>query len=50
MGILIHINPEYLGKVYEKLYQSCGRYLLICEYYNPTPISVVYRGHEDRLF
>jgi pseudaminic acid biosynthesis-associated methylase len=48
--ILIHINPKHLVKVYEKLYQSCGRYLLICEYYNPSPISVVYRGHKDRLF
>jgi pseudaminic acid biosynthesis-associated methylase len=49
-GILIHINPDYIGKVYEKLYRSCGRYLLICEYYNPAPVSVVYRGHKDRLF
>jgi hypothetical protein len=23
---------------------------LICEYYNPTPVTVVYRGHRDRLF
>jgi spore coat polysaccharide biosynthesis protein SpsF len=49
-GILIHINPDYLTKVYEKLYRSCGRHLLICEYYNPTPTMVVYRGHQDRLF
>jgi pseudaminic acid biosynthesis-associated methylase len=49
-GVLIHINPDYLGKAYEKLYRSCGRYLLICEYYNPTPAMVVYRGHKDRLF
>jgi pseudaminic acid biosynthesis-associated methylase len=49
-GILIHINPDYLGTVYEKLYRSCSRYLLISEYYNPTPVSVVYRGHKDRLF
>lgn len=49
-GILIHINPDYLGKVYEKLYRSCGHYLLICEYYSPTPVSMVYRGNKDRLF
>jgi pseudaminic acid biosynthesis-associated methylase len=40
-GILIHINPDYLGKVYEKLYRSCERYLLICEYYN-RPLSLSY--------
>ena len=48
--VLIHINPDHLWKVYEKLYRSCARYILICEYYNPTPTSVVYRGHKDRLF
>jgi len=23
---------------------------LVAEYYNPTPVSVTYRGHQDRLF
>lgn len=49
-GVLIHINPDYLPQVYETLYQSTGRYLLIHEYYNPTPVQVSYRGHSDRLF
>ena len=49
-GVLIHINPDYLPQVYETLYQSTGRYLLISEYYNPTPVQVSYRGHSDRLF
>ena len=49
-GVLIHINPEYLTQVYETLFQATGRYLLICEYYNPTPVEVKYRGHSDRLF
>lgn len=49
-GVLIHINPDYLSKVYEILYQSIGRYLLLCEYYNPTPVEVPYRGHSGRLF
>jgi len=49
-GVLIHINPESLHAVYEKLYNSTGRYLLVCEYYNPTPVTVNYRGHENRLF
>lgn len=49
-GVLIHINPGELPAVYERLYKSTGKYLVIAEYYNPTPIAVPYRGHEDRLF
>ena len=39
-GVLIHINPEELPHVYDKLYAACGRYLLVAEYYNPTPVAV----------
>jgi spore coat polysaccharide biosynthesis protein SpsF len=49
-GVLIHINPEMLSTVYEKLYQSSNKYILIAEYYNPSPVTVNYRGHNDRLF
>ncbi len=48
--VLIHINPEMLPTVYEKLYQSSNKYILIAEYYNPSPVTVNYRGHNDRLF
>lgn len=49
-GVLIHINPDKLTKVYELLYKSSKRYILIAEYYNPKPMEVVYRGHEGKLF
>lgn len=49
-GVLIHINPDYLNKVYEKLILSCSKYLLIAEYYNPTPVDVKYRGFDNKLF
>jgi pseudaminic acid biosynthesis-associated methylase len=49
-GVLIHINPNMLQKVYEQLYDSSEKYILICEYYNPSPVTINYRGHEDRLF
>ena len=49
-GVLIHINPEMLALVYEKLYTASNKYILICEYYNPSPVTVSYRGHSDRLF
>ncbi|MEY4002821.1 MAG: hypothetical protein RIT07_863 [Bacteroidota bacterium] len=49
-GVLIHINPDMLQDVYNKLYESSRRYILVCEYYNPSPVSISYRGHSDRLF
>jgi spore coat polysaccharide biosynthesis protein SpsF len=49
-GVLIHIRPESLPGVYDVLHRSTGRYLLVCEDYNPTPVAIPYRGHDDRLF
>lgn len=49
-GVLIHINPDELQNVYEKLYVSSKKYILIAEYYNPSPVTIPYRGHTDRLF
>lgn len=49
-GVLIHINPEMLTTVYEKLYQASSRLILVCEYYNPTRVSVTYRGIANSLF
>jgi spore coat polysaccharide biosynthesis protein SpsF len=49
-GVLIHINPDELYKVYENLYNTSNRYICLIEYYNPTPVAVTYRGHENRLF
>jgi pseudaminic acid biosynthesis-associated methylase len=49
-GVLIHINPDELPRVYDKLVASCKRYLLVAEYYNPSPMTIPYRGHSDRLF
>jgi pseudaminic acid biosynthesis-associated methylase len=49
-GVLIHINPDMLPKVYDLLYRSSSRYICLTEYYNPTPVSIPYRGHDDVLF
>ena len=49
-GVLIHINPDSLDEVYEKLYELTQRYLLIAEYYNPSPVAIEYRGHKGKLF
>jgi len=49
-GVLIHINPEMLPKVYDLLFQASRRYLCCIEYYNPSPVEIDYRGHSGRLF
>ncbi len=48
--VLIHIAPERLDAAYRQLAQAASRYVVLCEYYNPTPVSVAYRGHDERLF
>ena len=49
-GILIHINPNELQSIYKKMYEASSKYVCIAEYYNPTPVEVLYRGHAGRLF
>jgi len=49
-SVLIHINPQQLPMVYAQLYASSSKYILICEYYNPKPDTVLSRGHAKRLF
>lgn len=49
-GVLIHIDPSSLQAAYERLVAASARYLLLCEYYNPVPVEVPYRGHANRLF
>mgnify|MGYP001627546963 FL=1 len=49
-GVLIHINPEMLSLVYDKLYQGSTQFILIAEYYNPSPVAIPYRGHTEKLF
>lgn len=49
-GVLIHLNPDVLPKAYENLYKGARKYVMVCEYYNPSPMTVPYRNHQDRLF
>lgn len=49
-GVLIHINPDELQKVYELLYKTSNKYICIAEYYNPSPVKITYRGHAEKLF
>ena len=49
-GVLIHINPNELERVYQNLYDISNKYILVAEYYNPTQVMVTYRGIEGALY
>ena len=49
-GVLIHLNQDYLKNIYQILLDSTSKYLLICEYYNPKPIMIRYRGNVEKLY
>ena len=49
-GLLIHISPDALPAAYDSLMEAAGKYILLAEYYNPSPTVVEYRGHQNRLF
>lgn len=49
-GVLIHINPDMLPLVYDLLHLTSKKYILLVEYYNPTPVEIPYRGHSKKLF
>ena len=49
-GVMIHINPSYINKVYDVLYKSSKKYILISEYFNTNPVSIDYRGFSNKLF
>lgn len=49
-GVLIHIAPKMLNQVYELMYEYSKKYILISEYYNPTPLEIEYRGNKEKLY
>lgn len=49
-GVLIHIAPSDLEKAYKNLVKFSIKYILICEYFNTTPVEVEYRGNNKKLF
>jgi len=49
-GVMIHLHPDQLAHVYDVIHGSSARYICLAEYFNPTPVSLEYRGKKDRLF
>lgn len=49
-GVLVIIEPSRLPEVYDILYTYSKKYIAIVEYYNPSPVDIVYRGQTGQLF
>jgi len=49
-GLLIHLHPDDLEKAYNAIYKCSNKYILLCEYFNPTPVSIEYRGESEALW
>ena len=49
-GVLIHLNPKKLQQTYSQIFKLSKKYILIDEYFNPTPVSITYRGYKNKLF
>lgn len=49
-GVLIHVAPNDLPKVYDRLFRASSRWIVVAEYYNPIPVAIEYRGEKDRLW
>ncbi len=50
MGVLIHVPPADLPATYDKLVECSSKWVLLGEYFSPTPTEVPYRGHAGRLW
>lgn len=49
-GVLIHLPPNDLPEIYKKMFELSSDYIMINEYFNPSPTEIPYRDHSDRLF
>lgn len=49
-GLLIHINPKDLNKVYKNIYLLAKKYILIAEYFSQDPVAINYRKKSNLLF
>ena len=49
-GALIHVPPEGLAIAYDNLYRLTRKYILICEYFSPSPRTIPYRDRMDILY
>ena len=50
MGVLIHISPKNLIANMKKIFDYSNKYILIGEYFNRQPTTIIYQGLSNKLF
>lgn len=49
-GVLIHVHPNNLVEIMQKIYDASTKYIICCEYFNPHTIELkypeIYGGYE----
>ena len=50
MGVLIHVAPADLPSAYAVLDMCSSKYVLMAEYYSPSPREIRYRGETERCW
>ena len=50
MGVLIHISPKNLITNMKKIFDYSNKYILIGEYFNRQPTTIIYQGLSNKLF
>jgi pseudaminic acid biosynthesis-associated methylase len=48
--VLIHVHPDNLNHVLDKMFDASDKYILIMEYYWPCEKEIIYRGLSDALW
>ncbi len=49
-GTLIYVRPDRIADAYRNLCALSHRYVLVCEFYNPTVVMANYRGYDNQMF
>lgn len=49
-GVLIHVPEQSLPSAYATLYRASKRFILMVEYFSPSPREILYRGESGRLW
>jgi len=50
VGVLIHISPKNLIANMKKMFDYSNKYILIGEYFNRQPTTIIYQGLSNKLF
>jgi len=48
--VLIHVNPQDLLNVMQRMFDWSKKYILIAEYFNRNLVTIPYRGSNNKLF